>query len=70
MDYEVFLLSRIREFWLASGRTRADSDESVALGLARTGRVVTAAAVLMAVTRRSAAGSGGSSTGSPRRSSS
>jgi RND superfamily putative drug exporter len=50
MDYEVFLLSRIREFWLVSGRTRADSDESVALGLARTGRVVTAAAVLMAVT--------------------
>jgi RND superfamily putative drug exporter len=50
MDYEVFLLSRIREFWLASGRTRADSDESVARGLARTGRVVTAAAVLMAVT--------------------
>jgi putative drug exporter of the RND superfamily len=50
MDYEVFLLSRIREFWMASGRTRADSDESVALGLARTGRVVTAAAVLMAVT--------------------
>jgi RND superfamily putative drug exporter len=50
MDYEVFLLSRIREFWLASGRTVADSRESVALGLARTGRVVTAAAVLMAVT--------------------
>ena len=48
MDYEVFLLARIREFWLASGRTRADSDESVALGLARTGRVVTAAALIMA----------------------
>jgi RND superfamily putative drug exporter len=49
MDYEVFLISRIREFWLESGRTRADSDESVALGLARTGRVVTAAALLMAI---------------------
>ena len=50
MDYEVFLISRIRESWLATGKTRADNDESVALGLARTGRVVTAAAVLMAVT--------------------
>ena len=46
----MFLVSRIREFWLASGRTRADNDESVALGLAHTGRVVTAAALLMAVT--------------------
>ena len=50
MDYEVFLISRIRESWLATGKTRADNDESVALGLARTGRVVTAAALLMAVT--------------------
>jgi RND superfamily putative drug exporter len=49
MDYEVFLLSRIREYWLASGQTRADNDESVALGLARSGRVVTAAALLMAI---------------------
>ena len=49
MDYEVFLLSRIREFWLESGRTSRDSDESVALGLARTGRVVTAAALLMTI---------------------
>jgi RND superfamily putative drug exporter len=49
MDYEVFLLARIREFWLKSGQTRADSDESVALGLARTGRVVTAAALIMAI---------------------
>ena len=49
MDYEVFLVSRIREYWLKSGRTRADNDESVALGLARTGRVVTAAALLMAI---------------------
>src|SRR6201999_3980972 len=32
MDYEVFLISRIREYWLASGRTSADNSESVALG--------------------------------------
>jgi len=49
MDYEVFVVSRIREFWLASGRTRADNDESVALGVARTGRVVTAAALVMSI---------------------
>jgi RND superfamily putative drug exporter len=45
MDYEVFLVSRIREYWLAGG----DSDEAVALGIARTGRVVTAAAVVMSI---------------------
>lgn len=49
MDYEVFLLSRIHEYWLDHGRTGHDSDESVALGLARTGRVVTAAALLMTI---------------------
>jgi RND superfamily putative drug exporter len=49
MDYEVFVVSRIREFWLTSGQTRADSDESVALGVARTGRVVTAAALVMSI---------------------
>ena len=49
MDYEVFLLARIREYWLQSGGTRADSDEAVALGLARTGRVVTAAALIMSI---------------------
>jgi RND superfamily putative drug exporter len=58
MDYEVFLVSRIREFWLASGgaddaraaeTARARSDESVALGICRTGRVVTAAAVVMSI---------------------
>ena len=32
MDYEVFLISRIQEYWLASNRTPADNDESVALG--------------------------------------
>ena len=49
MDYEVFLVSRIREFWLASPQTSADNDESVALGLAHTGRVITAAALIMAI---------------------
>lgn len=49
MDYEVFLISRIREFWLASPQTAADNDESVALGLAYTGRVITAAALIMAI---------------------
>ncbi|BBX45959.1 MMPL family transporter [Mycobacterium cookii] len=59
MDYEVFLVSRIREYWLAftaarpatadRRRIRAENDESVALGLARTGRVVTAAAVVMSI---------------------
>lgn len=49
MDYEVFLLARIREYWLQSAGNRADSDEAVALGLARTGRVVTAAALIMSI---------------------
>jgi RND superfamily putative drug exporter len=49
MDYEVFLISRIREYWLTSRKTNADNDESVALGLARTGRVVTAAALVMSI---------------------
>jgi uncharacterized membrane protein YdfJ with MMPL/SSD domain len=49
MDYEVFVVSRIREFWLTSGKTRADNDESVALGVAHTGRVVTAAALVMSI---------------------
>ena len=45
MDYEVFLLSRIKEEHDAG----ADNVTSVATGLERTGRIVTAAAVLMAV---------------------
>ncbi|MCX4243322.1 MMPL family transporter [Paraliomyxa miuraensis] len=46
MDYEMFLLSRIREEYLASG----DDTKSVARGLGRTGRLITgAAAVLVAV---------------------
>ncbi|MEU0052741.1 MMPL family transporter [Streptomyces sp. NPDC006184] len=43
MDYEVFLLSRIREEYLRSG----DNTRSVALGLEKTGRVMTAGAVLI-----------------------
>jgi RND superfamily putative drug exporter len=49
MDYEVMLVSRIREYWLASYQTPADNDESVALGLAHTGRVITAAALIMSI---------------------
>ena len=49
MDYEVFLVSRIREHWLSSDRTPEANDEAVAQGLARSGRVVTAAALLMAI---------------------
>ncbi|MCW2775053.1 MAG: family transporter [Nocardioides sp.] len=43
MDYEVFLLSRIREEYDRTG----DNTESVARGLAGTGRVVTSAALIM-----------------------
>ena len=46
MDYEVFMLSRIKEEHDRTG----DNDESVALGLERTGRIVTAAALLLSVT--------------------
>ncbi|NLG46226.1 MMPL family transporter [Gordonia sp. (in: high G+C Gram-positive bacteria)] len=49
MDYEVFLLGRIREEWLKSDKTKAANDHAVAVGLARTGRVVTAAALLMSI---------------------
>jgi putative drug exporter of the RND superfamily len=45
MDYEVFLLSRIREEWLRTG----DSRTSVANGLAATAKVITAAAAIMVV---------------------
>ena len=43
MDYEVFLLSRIREEW----RISADNSAAVADGLAKTARVITAAAAIM-----------------------
>jgi putative drug exporter of the RND superfamily len=45
MDYEVFLLSRIKEEYDLTG----DNTASVAVGLERTGRIVTAAAALIAV---------------------
>jgi putative drug exporter of the RND superfamily len=43
MDYEVFLLSRVREEYLA----RRDTSSAVTTGLARTARVITAAALIM-----------------------
>jgi RND superfamily putative drug exporter len=43
MDYEVFLLSRVREEW----RRTADNSTAVADGLAATARVITAAAAIM-----------------------
>jgi RND superfamily putative drug exporter len=43
MDYEVFLVSRMREAWDAGH----DNATAVAYGLARTGRIVTAAAAVM-----------------------
>ncbi len=43
MDYEVFLLSRVREHYVATG----DNDRSVIEGLASTARVITSAALIM-----------------------
>ncbi len=43
MDYEVFLMTHIREHWLASG----DNKQSVIAGIATTGRVITSAALIM-----------------------
>ena len=45
MDYEVFLLSRIKEVHDETG----DSDLAVAVGLQRSGRIITAAAVLIVI---------------------
>ncbi len=45
MDYEVFLLSRMREEWLRTG----DAARAVREGLAHTGGVITAAAAIMVV---------------------
>jgi RND superfamily putative drug exporter len=45
MDYEVFLLSRMREEWDRSH----DNSQAVALGLQRTGGIITSAAVLLVV---------------------
>jgi putative drug exporter of the RND superfamily len=43
MDYEVFLISRVREQWIL----RRDASAAVADGIALTGRVITAAAAIM-----------------------
>jgi len=45
MDYEVFLLSRVREEWDRTGVNTT----AVAAGLQRTGRIITSAALLLAV---------------------
>jgi RND superfamily putative drug exporter len=44
-DYEVFLLSRVREEWDATG----DNKTAVARGLQRTGGIITAAALLLVI---------------------
>ena len=45
MDYEVFLLSRVREEWDRTG----DNAHSVAVGLQRSGRIITSAALIVVV---------------------
>jgi RND superfamily putative drug exporter len=45
MDYEVFLLTRMREVWVATG----DNERAVAEGLAATGRIITSAALIVVV---------------------
>ena len=45
MDYEVFLLSRIHEAWIATG----DAHRAVAIGIGSTARVITTAAAIMVV---------------------
>jgi RND superfamily putative drug exporter len=43
MDYEVFMVSRMREAYDETGNTK----EAIALGLARTGKLVTSAALVL-----------------------
>jgi RND superfamily putative drug exporter len=45
MDYEVFLVTRMREAW----DEEPDNDRAVTRGLERTGRIVTAAALIMVI---------------------
>jgi RND superfamily putative drug exporter len=45
MDYEIFLLSRIQEEWERSG----DNDRAVMVGLQRSGRIITSAALIVVV---------------------
>jgi len=54
MDYEVFLLSRVREEWDRTG----DNTMAVAVGLQRSGRIITSAAALLIVVIGSFATSG------------
>ncbi|NNE12700.1 MAG: MMPL family transporter [Ilumatobacter sp.] len=54
MDYEVFLLSRIKEEYDLTG----DNDHAIVAGIGSTGRIVTAAAVLLAIVFLSIATSG------------
>jgi len=53
MDYEVFLLSRVREEWDRTGDPSTGSGHrntvAVALGLQRTGRIITSAALLLVI---------------------
>jgi len=43
MDYEVFMITRIRESYDETG----DTDKAIELGLARTGKLVTSAALIL-----------------------
>jgi RND superfamily putative drug exporter len=45
MDYEVFLLTRMREAWLETH----DNQRAVAFGLAKTGRIITSAALIIVI---------------------
>ncbi len=45
MDYEIFLLSRVREAYLETG----DNTGAVALGLEKTGRIITSAALIVVI---------------------
>ena len=45
MDYEVFLLTRMREAWLATH----DNRQAVGFGLERTGRIITSAALIIVI---------------------
>jgi RND superfamily putative drug exporter len=45
MDYEVFMLTRMREYWLETH----DNTLSVGMGLARTGRIITSAALIIVI---------------------
>ncbi len=53
MDYEVFLLSRVHEAWIATG----DERRAVAIGIGGTARVITTAAAIMVVVFASFVGS-------------